>query len=154
MNKSTPTSKCETNVPQLRRLYRWLTYNRLTIFMYGGCFYLPPVIVLAFMALLAILFVPFVLFVLARNRKSGWLLFFAIIVGFPIELTFVSTGNSSFDFALLCLPLATFYLYCVILRYTVADWISDESPIGQLEVEEMDRLNNLDKLSGKWMSDQ
>jgi hypothetical protein len=140
------------SVPQLRKLYRFLTYNRLTIFLYGACIYLPPTWVLMFVAFLAILFAPYMLFVLARNRKRGWLLFFVIIVGISIGLTFIQVDNSIFQFALLCLPLATFYTYCVILRYTVSEWITDESPIGLLEVEETDRQNQIDEYTNRWIS--
>jgi hypothetical protein len=94
---------------------------------------------------MAILFTPYMLFVLARNGKRTWIISFVFVVGIPIELTFINTGYAVYDFALLCLPLATFYTYCVILRYTVADWISDESLAGELEVEETDRQNEIDE---------
>ena len=134
----------ETHVPRLRRLYHWLTYNRLTIFLYAGSFFLLPKIILSFLAVLAILFAPYVVFVLYKNGKRGWLLFFAIITGIPTGFAFLHTGNSLLDTALPFFPLATFYLYCVILRYSVADWISDASPIGEQQVEYEDKQNVLD----------
>lgn len=139
MNNKIDKSKPETNVPQLRRLHRWLTYNRLTAFLYAGSFFIHPKIILSFLAILAILFAPYVIFVLHKNGKRGWLLFLVIIIGIPIGFASLHTDNLLFDAALPFLPLAAFYLYCVILRYTVVGWISDASPIGALKVEYEDR---------------
>ena len=162
MEKSKPT----IDVPRLRRLYHFLTFYRLTIFLYGYIFLgryqiwwifeseFLTTLIIYFVSILAILFAPYMLFVLFMNKKHGWLLFFVIIVGLPLALITHSTGNPLFDIGLRYLPLVMFYLYCVLLRYSVADWMSDESPIGVLEIEEEERQNKLEQMSsGNRISD-
>lgn len=58
-------------------------------------------------------------------------------------LAFLSTGNVILDTCLHFLPLLAFYLYCIVLRYSVGEWISDASPIGQLWNDEEERQNKL-----------
>lgn len=145
MNITSNNSSSEIDLGQVRRLHQWLSSNRFTIFIYGALFILPTGIVLAILILLAVLFAPYMLFVLYRNGKRGWLIFFAVIVGIPIALAFLSTGNPGMDTALHFLPLLTFYLYCFILHYTVDEWISDASPTGELEIDEENRQNKLDQ---------
>lgn len=152
MTRHTHYSYSDVKIPQLRRLYHWLTYNRLTIFLYGISYFQYFVLLIAIG--LAILFAPYVLFVLVSNRKWGWLAFFALFVGIPTGFLFYSTGDLVYDSVLHYSPLGTFYTFCVVLRYSVANWISDNSLAGELEVEEEDKNNNLDELSGKWMSGQ
>ncbi|HUI31295.1 MAG TPA: hypothetical protein VLX91_13885 [Candidatus Acidoferrales bacterium] len=140
------------NVPQMQRLYRWLVYKRFTIVIYGLSFWAGPIIVAVVLAMLAILFAPYVLFVLYKNGKRGWLLSFAIIAGIPIALTFVPTQSSLIHVFLLYQPLLAFYFYCFVLRYSVADWISDAVPEGETWVETKDKINEPEKISGRWIS--
>jgi hypothetical protein len=143
MSNAINDSDPETNIPQLRRLRHWLTYNRYTIFTYGGGIFFPAGIILLCLILLAILFTPYMLFVLYKNRKHGWLLLFAIIVGIPILPAFLSTGNFVLNVMMHFLPLLAFYLYCFLLRFSVDDWISDTSETHQLWTEEEDRQSKL-----------
>ena len=124
---------------RLRRLYHWLTYHRLTIFVYGLSFYLPPFAILSFLTFIALAFAPYMLFVLFEQKKRGWIMAFVIMIGLPIGLTFMPVSVSFVHTALLFLPLLMFYLYCVFLRYAVADWISDSSLKGEAEVAAEDR---------------
>lgn len=123
---------------RLRRLYHWLTYHRLTIFVYAASFVFPPMFILSFLAAIAILFAPFMLSVLVEKQKRGWIFGFAGMVGVPIVLTFIPVSLSMVHTTFLFLPLVMFYLYCVLLRWAVADWISDSSVEGEAEVEAED----------------
>ena len=147
----TPVSKSQTNLSQLRRLYRLLVYKRLTIFIYGLS-WLGPIIVALILAILAILFAPYVIFMLYENGKRGWLLAFAIVVGIPIGLLFLPTNVYMVRIILLYQPLLAFYFYCFVLRYSVADWISDATVEGETWVEAEDKANNPDEFSAKWAS--
>jgi hypothetical protein len=135
-------------MPNLRRLYRWLGKYRFTIFIYpvllSRTLYMSPAIVFAPLAAFAVAFAGYVVVVLINNRKYGWLIFFGIFVCLPIILSFMTTGSSLLDAALLFSPLITFYVYCLLLRYAVVDWISDGSPIGDLELKEADRQSGLE----------
>ena len=114
---------------------------------------MSPAILFAPLAAVAVAFAGYVVFVLINNRKYGWLIFFGIFVCLPIILSFMTTGSSLLDAALLFSPLITFYVYCLLLRYAVVDWISDGSPIGDLELKEADRQSGLElkmKNIDKW----
>lgn len=144
MNKTDGNPNSGTNLPQLRRLHYWLSYNRYSIVIFGGGFYLPAEVLMAILIPLAVIFAPYVLYVLYRNHKNGWLVFFAILVGIPTVLAFLSTGNFVLDTGLHFLPLLTFYVYCFLLRLAVDDWISDVSYVDQLWTEEQNKQNKLD----------
>ncbi len=132
------------NVQEIDRLYYWLNYHRLTIFIYGATFYLPNEVVLAILIVLALIFAPYMLSVLYKNGKRGWLLAFAIIVGIPIGIAFIHSGNHSFDVALHFFPLLMFYIYCYILRFSAGEWVSDASVAGEARVNQEERRNPSD----------
>lgn len=131
------------NLPQVRRLYYWLSYNRYSIFVYGGLFYIPAAPILLLLTVLAGVFAPYMLYVLYRNGKRGWLVTFGIVVGIPVVLAFVPTGSDIFNAMLRFLPLLTFYFYCYMLRFSVGEWISDASPMGEIEVGARDREDRM-----------
>jgi hypothetical protein len=135
--------KPDIDLAQMRRLHYWLSYNRYSIFIYGGGFFLPAVPILLALILLAIVFAPYMLYVLYKNRKHGWLVAFAIMVGIPLPFAFLSTGSVIIDTGLHFLPLLTFYFYCYLLRFSVGEWISDASPIDELWTEEENTQNRL-----------
>jgi hypothetical protein len=124
-------SHTEGEVGRLRRLHYWLSYNRYTIVVYGGGFFLPFGLVLGALIVLAVFFAPYLLFVLYKSGKWGWLLAFAIMVGIPLALLFVPTESTVLKTILLFLPLLSFYFYCYILRFSVGEWLSEASPRDQ-----------------------
>ncbi len=136
--------EAKVNVEQIERLYYWLNYHRLTIFIYGATFFLPSGVVLGILIILALIVAPYTLSVLYKNGKRGWLLAFGIIVGIPAGAAFIHTGNHSFDVALHFFPLLMFYFYCYILRYSAGEWVSNESIVGEKWVDANDRNNRLD----------
>jgi len=142
------TDKPASPIPDLRvrRLYHWLSYHRLTLFIYGAAFVYPPEWILWVLTIVAVIFAPYMIFVLHEQGKRGWLVLLAVMVGLPICLTFVPFNIAQLHIVVLFLPLGMFYLYCVMLRWTVAEWISDESPDGEAEVEAEDRREHV----GNW----
>ena len=58
-------------------------------------------------------------------------------------LAFVPTGSDMFSTMLRFLPLLAFYFHCYALRFSVGEWISDESPMGDIEVDARDRENKM-----------
>ncbi|HYQ87862.1 MAG TPA: hypothetical protein VES59_11520 [Bacteroidota bacterium] len=142
------TNKPASPIPDLRvrRLYHWLSYHRLTLFIYGAAFVYPPQWILAVLTFIAVIFVPYMIYVLYGLGKRGWLVLLAVMVGLPVGLTFVPFNIPQLHTVVLFLPLGMFYLYCVLLRWAVADWISDESADGEAAVEAEDRRENV----GNW----
>lgn len=131
------------NLPQVRRLYYWLSYNRFSAVLYGGLFYIPYLLVLVALIVLAVVFAPYVIYVLYENGKRGWLVTFGIVVGIPVVLAFVPTGSGMFNTMLHFLPLLAFYFYCYVLRFSVGEWISDASPMGEIEIGARDREDTM-----------
>ncbi len=99
------------------------------------------------MAVLAVVFAPYVLWVLCKNGKTGWLVTFAVVVGIPVGLEFVHVSDVVASTVLRFLPLLTFYFFCFVLRFSVADWISDAdmNPADQMWTQEEDKQNNFDQ---------
>jgi uncharacterized membrane protein len=127
------------NDARLRTLYHLLTYHRLTFFVYWASFFCPPAMILSFLGLIALLFAPFMIKVLFEQGKKGWLVAFVVMVGVPLGLLLLPTSMPMIRLAMLYLPLGMFYLFCVLLRWAVADWISDSSMTGEEELEAEDR---------------
>ncbi len=131
------------DVAQLQRLHYFLSYNRYTIFTYGGFFFIPFVPLYMLLVVLAIAFGPYVIFVLYRNGKRGWLLAFGLVVGIPTVLAFIPVHDIVAQTALHFLPLLTFYSYCFLLRLTMSDWISDLSAAEGLWNRERETQNRI-----------
>ncbi len=94
MKNSIPSpASNEVDMSQIRTLHKWLSYNRYTIFGYGGGVYLPWGLILFVMTILAVVFAPYMIYVLYRNGKRGWVVFFGVIVGIPLIFAFLHTGN-------------------------------------------------------------
>lgn len=119
------TAKAEMRISKLKRLYYWLSYHRFTGVLYGGLLFVPWLLVLVALIALAVVFAPYMLLVLYKEGKRGWLIFFAVLVGAPVALTFIHTGSQMFDAFLDFMPLLAFYFYCYLLRFSVREWISD-----------------------------
>ena len=58
-------------------------------------------------------------------------------------LAFVPTRSDMFSTILRFLPLLAFYFYCQVLRFSVGEWLSDASPIGDIEVDARDREDQM-----------
>lgn len=135
--------KPDIDVDQMRRLHYWLSYNRYSIFIYGGGFFLPVIPILIVLIVLAVVFAPYMLYVLYTNRKRGWIITFAIMVGIPVPFAFLSTSSIIIDTGLHFLPLLTFYFYCYLLRFSVGEWISDASPLVDTWTDDDNRENSI-----------
>lgn len=125
INDKVGNAGAELRVAKLRRLYYWLSYHRFTGFLYGGLLIVPWVVILVALIAAAVVFAPYMLFVLYKEGKRGWLIFFAVLVGGPVALTFIHTGSHPFDVFLDFMPLLAYYFYCYLLRFSVREWISD-----------------------------
>lgn len=125
-------AEAELHVRKLRRLYYWLSYQRYTGVLYGGLLFVPWFIILVALIGIAAVFTPFMLFVLYKEDKKGWLIFFFILVGVPVALTFISTGSELLDQILDFAPLLAYLFYCYLLRFSVREWISDATMAGGL----------------------
>lgn len=140
---ATAPSTCSHESPAGEEAILPAVVHRFSAIMYGGLFYIPYLLVLVALIVLAVIFAAHVLYVLCKNSKRGWLLTFGIIVGIPVALAFVPTGSDMFSTMLPFLPLLAFYFYCYALRFSVGEWTSDASPMGEIEIDAKDRENKI-----------
>ena len=49
------------DLPQVRRLYHWLSYNRFSAVLHGGLFHILYLLALAALIVLAVVFAPYVI---------------------------------------------------------------------------------------------
>ncbi|MCX6151751.1 MAG: hypothetical protein NTX22_14605 [Ignavibacteriales bacterium] len=108
----------------LQNLQRWLNYELsssvlLFLWWFGS---LAGFLMVA----AAIIFTPFMLFVLYKERKFGWITTFILMISIPLSLNLITVKDPTFTFIKMLLPLASFYFYCFILRFSVNDWVSEE----------------------------
>ncbi len=137
---------------RLRRLYRWLTYKRLTIIVYGASFWVHPFIIIGFLGLLALIFAPYVILVLYREGRRGWSILMLSMTGIPIGVSFfLITNIAQFPPTTWFFPLVMFYFYCVFLRWAVAGWIADSSPGGLTEVQAVDGQTERESWLDNWI---
>jgi len=143
-NASSPASE-NLDLDQLWRLHGLLSTNRITIIIYAAAFVVPPQLVLIILIVLAIAFAPYVLYVLYRSNKTGWILFFFIIVGLPLVFVFINTGIEVLNTFLRFMPPLAFYFYCFLLRLSVNEWLSDASPSREMTIMHHEDHNRLDR---------
>jgi hypothetical protein len=83
-------------------------------------------IVIDVLTIAAVLFTPYMLFVLKKEKHAGWIYFFIIMVILPlIAVSIIYYSGTPFMKALIYIPLALYYLYCFLLRFSVNGWIDD-----------------------------
>ena len=108
----------------LGRLSKILNYQLSTVVLYVASFFIP----ILFLAILAaVLFAPYMLFVLFQEKRYGWIIFFIISVLLPLFIDMLIFRTSDVYLILLSFPLALFYFYCFLLRFTVNDWIRERN---------------------------
>ena len=71
----------------------------------------------------AFTFAPYLLWVLFKEKRWGWLSFFAVLVGVPTVGAVLSQGSTAafLDGA----ALVAFYLYCLLLKHAVGQWLAE-----------------------------
>jgi hypothetical protein len=67
----------------------------------------------------------YILLSLLRLGKKGWIIAYAIIIGFSCLLALILSKSEIIGAGIWLLPLVMFYFYCWILRYSITDWLSD-----------------------------
>jgi hypothetical protein len=110
---------------QLRNLHYWVTLGGLSFI------FLPAVRIFSLeflfigIILIAAGFSVYILLSLLRLGKKGWIIAYAIIIGFSCLLALILSKSEIIGAGIWLLPLVMFYFYCWILRYSITDWLSD-----------------------------
>lgn len=110
---------------QLRNLHYWLTRAPMSGVLVFGAFVLEMVIVIVGLCLLALGFSVYILRTLVRLGKKGWVITYAVMIGMPFLVCLIPDETGLAVNALWFIPLALFYFYCWLLRYSVSEWLSD-----------------------------
>jgi hypothetical protein len=110
----------DTSYSRLRKLQYWLKYELSSSLLFLLSFFgLMFVFVLVFFALI---FTPFMLYVLYKEKRKGWIIFFFILISSPFVLLF---AGSQYLLVAGFLSLATFYLFCFLLKFASDEWVKE-----------------------------
>lgn len=110
---------------RLRELHRWLTYEGLSGALVGFSFAVPYEVVFMVLKGAALLFTPYMLLRLFQLRRYGWIVGFIITVVLPLLLVMLVQPEGVAGILFSAFPLATFYAYTWLLRYSVGEWIEE-----------------------------
>ncbi len=117
------SKKIVTHIESVERFATIFNYQLSTsvlMFLQGNWWIALPLLIIA-----AILFTPYMMYVLIREKRFGWIIAFFIIAILPFVLAyFFSRGSVAFEGTMI-VPFAFFYFYCVIIRFSVNEWVKD-----------------------------
>lgn len=131
----------ETKDQSLLKLKQYLNYQLSGTVLYFLSFF--TVIFLFLASASAIIFSIFMLKVLYRERKTGWIIFFFILVIIPIFLiSLISLWIPAFK-PLMLFSIGLFYLYFFFLRFEVNDWVREQNAKAQSELDSDRRQEEL-----------
>ena len=109
----------------LRNLHYWVTLGGSSFIFLPGVRFFDFGLLLMGMGLIAVGFSVYILWSLFGLGKKGWIIAYAIIIGFSLLLALVLSDSEIIGTAIWLLPLVMFYFYCWILRYSITEWLSD-----------------------------
>jgi predicted neutral ceramidase superfamily lipid hydrolase len=75
----------------------------------------------------ALVFTPYMLYVLYKEKRTGWISAFLILIILPLIVILVLPIETTLFLMLSNIPLALFFLYCFILRFEVNSWIREKN---------------------------
>ena len=107
--------------PHLERIDRLLKYELsssslfMISFFYGSAYYLLLAAVF--------LFLPYLMFVLHREEKYIWFYSLLVLVVIPALVVNIFGGGSQWNFVLNYTIIAIFFMHCVLLKWTVPQWM-------------------------------
>ena len=104
----------------VRRLQQWLDYELSTFILMLLSWFVHFALLLAIIA--AVIFTPFMLKVMFEERRFGWIVFFFLMVIFPVAGVLFLNIDSAYKSVIELIPLALFYFYCFVLRIAIKDW--------------------------------
>ena len=73
----------------------------------------------------AVVFTPYMLYVLFIEKKTGWLIFFFIIVILPLILISIFFSGTIYFSVMKLVPLAFYFFYCFLLKVSAKEWATE-----------------------------
>ena len=123
---------------QLRNLHHWVTLGGMSFIFLPGIRFFSFELIVAGIVLITAGFSVYILLSLYRLGRKGWITAYAIIIGFSFLLALILSDSEIVGAAIWLLPLALFYFYCWILRYSITEWLSDVGDEKAFKLDEKD----------------
>lgn len=131
----------ETKNQGLIKLKQYLNFQLSVTVLYFLSFF--AIVFLFLASASAVVFSIYMLKVLYRERKTGWIIFFIILVIIPVLLiSLLSLWIPAFK-PLMLFSIGLFYLYFFLLRFEVNDWVRELNAKVQSELESARRKEEL-----------
>lgn len=116
----------------LQRLNYYLNFETSSVIIYLIFLFLSSTILILILGATAGVFTPYMLFVLFKEKKTGWLITFIIMIIVPFILGMIFYSPEAKSVLLSNVTLGTFFLYCFFLKMSTRDWVSDENARNEL----------------------
>lgn len=90
-------------------------------------------IIIVVIIAIAKLAIPFIIFVLYKEKKWGWIVSLILLIILPSSIIYWLIRDSVFSRHFLIIPFLLFYFFCVLLKYTVREWLTEAEARLELE---------------------
>jgi|UniRef100_A0A7V2ZJN6 hypothetical protein len=90
-------------------------------------------IIIVVIIAIAKLAIPFIIFVLYKEKKYGWIVSLILLIILPSSIIYWLIRDSVFSRYFLIIPFLLFYFFCVLLKYTVREWLTEAEARLELE---------------------
>lgn len=90
-------------------------------------------IIIVVIIAIAKLAIPFIIFVLYKEKKYGWIVSLILLIILPSSIIYWLIRDSVFSRHFLIIPFLLFYFFCVLLKYTVREWLTEAEVRLELE---------------------
>jgi hypothetical protein len=110
---------------KLERFYSWLTYGLYSSVLLLIAIFLPLIVSLPIISIVVIGFSVYIIRTLIQFEKKPWIILYAIIIGIPLLLAVFFSNSEIVGNVVWFFPISMFFLYCVLLRHSIIEWISD-----------------------------
>lgn len=107
------------------------------------------VMFLPIIMLVALIFTPYLLFVLYKERRTGWIIGFFIMVILPYALMQIFISGYAAIIAS-SIPLGLFYLYCFALKMSTREWVTAENARNELAYKRKIKQMNEDIFNSRY----
>lgn len=86
--------------------------------------------------------IPFIVYVLVKEKKFGWILSLVFFIVIPSVVIYFIISKSVFSSYFLIIPFLMFYFYCLLLKYSVREWLTETEAKIDLEEKKKESANS------------
>lgn len=70
-------------------------------------------------------FIPYISYVLIVEKRYGWLISLVVLIVIPSIIIYFIVKDLFLGKYFLLLPFVAFYFYCLLLKFSVKEWLND-----------------------------